>query len=185
MRGDRRGVDVGDDLHRVRVAHRHRGDRDARIADLQCLHDGVRVRCERHARRRQFGNPHINRHQPVVFELRRDDAAARLDADAALRAQALLVHEAHEAARAVAALLDFAAVGVEDAVAEIDVGAGRRFDHQHLVAADAEIAVGEATHLLRRQDDRLANGVDNDEVVTEAVHLGETQTHGNGGSAGS
>ncbi len=39
----------------------------------------------------------------------------------ALSVSPLVMHEAHEAARAVAALLDLAAVGVEDAVAEIDI----------------------------------------------------------------
>ena len=61
-----------------------------------------------------------------------------------------------EAARAVAALLDLAAVGVEDAVAEIGVGPCRRLDHQDLIAADAEMAVGEMPQLRRRQRERRA-----------------------------
>ena len=87
------------------------------------------------------------------------------------------MHEAHEAARAVAALFDLAAVGVEDAVAEIDVGARGGLDHQQLVAADAEVAVGDRLHARRAQVDRRAGGVDDDEVVAEAVHLGEAQFH--------
>src|SRR2546421_9202153 len=50
-----------------------------------------------------------------------DGAAERLHAQLALGAQALAVHELHEAARTVAALLDLAAVGVEDAVAKVDI----------------------------------------------------------------
>ena len=61
----------------------------------------------------------------------------------------LIVHEAHEAARAVAALLDLAAVGVEDAVAEIRFGVLGGFHQQDLVAAHAEMAVGQQAQLLR------------------------------------
>ena len=52
--------------------------------------------------------------------------AGGLDADLALGGESALAHEHDEAARAVAALLDLAAVGVEDAVAEVGVrGVGR------------------------------------------------------------
>ena len=51
------------------------------------------------------------------------------------------MHELDEAARAVAALLDLAAVGIEDAVAEIRARRLRLLDHQDLVAAHAEMAV--------------------------------------------
>ncbi len=87
----------------------------------------------------------------------------------------MIAHELDEAARAVAALLDLAAVGVEDPVAEVDVGPGRRLDHQHLVAADAEAPVGEAAQLVAREIHALAHAVEHDEVVAEAVHLGESQ----------
>ncbi len=64
---------------------------------------------------------------------------------ARLVGQAAVADELHEAARAVAALLDLAAVGVENPVAKIDVGrASAVSTTQHLVAADAEVAVGEA-----------------------------------------
>ena len=69
-----------------------------------------------------------------------------------LSVRPLLAHEAHEAARAVAALLDLvAAVAVEDAVAEIDARRAALLDDQDLVGADAEPAVAEAAHLRRRR----------------------------------
>jgi hypothetical protein len=58
------------------------------------------------------------------------------------------VHELDEAARAVAALLHLAAVGVEDAVAEIGRRVPRPLDHQDLVATDAEVPVGDAAQLF-------------------------------------
>src|SRR5690606_16767992 len=76
---------------------------------------------ERHLVRREDGRAHVNRDAVVILEARLDDAAHGFDADRALVGQFLFGHEAHEGARAVAALFDFAAVGVVDAVAEIDV----------------------------------------------------------------
>ena len=87
--------------------------------------------------------------------------------------------EHDEAARAVAAMLDFVAVGVEDAVAEVGV-ALRGLDDQHLVAADAEVTVRECAHLLLREFDVLAHAVEHDEVVAQPLHFREAQRHGRG-----
>jgi hypothetical protein len=87
------------------------------------------------------------------------------------------MHEAHEAARAVAALLDLAAVGIEDAVAEIDARRRRALHHQDLVAADAEMAVGQKARLGRRRHEVLVDGVEHDEIVAEAVHFCEADAH--------
>ena len=81
-------------------------------------------------------------HLPVGLEPRHDEPAGRLHAQLALVGQALVADEDDEAARTVAALLDLAAVGVEDPVAEVRV-ASRALDQQHLVAAHAEAAIGE------------------------------------------
>jgi hypothetical protein len=50
-------------------------------------------------------------------------------------------------------LLDFAAIGVVDAITEIDPGALRLFHHQHLVGADAEAAIRDELPLARRERD--------------------------------
>ena len=97
---------------------------------------------------------------------------------ATLGGQTALAHEAHEAARAVAALLDLAAVGVHDPVGEVGA-AGRiaRFDDQDLVGTDAESAVGQETVLRRAQGQGRAGGVEHNEVVAGAMHFGEGQLH--------
>ena len=87
------------------------------------------------------------------------------------------MHETHEAARAVAALLDFSAVGIPDTIAEIGVRALRLFHEQHLIAADAEMPVRESLRELRCDLDAPADAVDHDEVVARALHLGEFQYH--------
>jgi len=61
------------------------------------------------------GAAHVHRDLAIVEQARLDHAGRGFHADRGFVGEALLVYEAHEAARAVAALLDFAAVGVEDA----------------------------------------------------------------------
>jgi hypothetical protein len=141
------------------------------------LHDVIRIAGEGNFGRPEARRTHVHRDLAVGFEFRHDQSALRLDADLALVGEALLMDEAHEAARAVAALLDLAAVGVEDAVAEIDARRRAALDDQDLVAADAEMAVGEKARLGRRRHEVLADRVEHDEIVAEAMHFGKTNTH--------
>jgi hypothetical protein len=83
----------------------------------------------------------------------------------------------HEAARAVAALFDLAAIGVENPVTEIDSRLPRRLDQQYLVAADAEMTVGQMAQLFRRQRNLLANAVEDNEIVAQTMHFREFQLH--------
>src|SRR3546814_18600200 len=76
-----------------------------------------------------------------------------------------------DAARAVAAGADLAAVVVADAQEDIGAAVGRPLENQQLVAADTLAAVGDGTGLRVRQWKRLLARVDHDEVVAEPVHL--------------
>src|SRR5690606_17542561 len=73
------------------------------------------------------------------------------------------------------ALLHLAAVGVEDAVDEVDpfVAGRRRLHHQDLVRADTEAPVGEPAPLLAGELQAPGGRVDHDEIVAGALHLGE------------
>ena len=88
------------------------------------------------------------------------------------------MHKLHETAGTIAALTDFAAIGIEDAVAEIGGRGAGCLHQQQLVKADACVAVSELLYLLRRQEHGLINSVNDDKVVAEAVHLGEFEHHG-------
>jgi hypothetical protein len=79
--------------------------------------------------------------------------------------------------RAVAAVFDFAAIRIEDAVAEIHIVARRFLDDQDLVGADAEMAAGQRAPLRVGQVELLVNAVQHDEIVAGAVHLGELEFH--------
>src|SRR5262249_52471563 len=103
------------------------------------------------------------------------------DAQLALLAGALAVDELHEAARAVTALFDLAAVGIEDAVAKIAVAAAR-LDHADLVAADAALTAREARQLRAREGAPLLRGVDDRGVGSGAMHLGEGELHASAAS---
>ena len=119
---------------------------------------------------------HVDGDLAVGLERGLDDAAARLDANRALGRQALRAHELHEAARTVAALLDLAAVGVEYAIAKIDVGprgASRRRrtwsqPTPKCRSARRRISSGPRSSLL-------AHAVEHDEIVAQPLHLGEAQ----------
>ena len=79
---------------------------------------------------------------------------------------------ARDHAHAVAAHLGLAAVGVEDAQREACL-AGLLADQQDAVRADAEVAVAEQAHALRRELERELLRVEHDVVVAEALPLGE------------
>ncbi len=177
LRRDRRAIDVLDDLDRVGIAHREHAHLDRHPAHRQRIDEARLVRREGHVGGREARRAHVDRHFARGFDPRTDHAARGLDADLAPGGEALVEHEAREAARAVAALLDLAAVGVEDAVAEIVTRVARPLHQQHLVAADAEVAVGEGACLRGREVDRLAHAVQHDEVVALALHLREADPH--------
>ena len=83
---------------------------------------------------------------------------------------------AHGLFIAIAALLHLVAVGVEDAVVDDGAVAPRLLEHQRLVEADAGVPVGEGAQRFRRG--RAAGRcVEDDEVVAQAVHLGEGELH--------
>ncbi len=126
----------------------------------------------------EIGRAHVDGDAAVGLQAQLEAAVHGLDDKPALVAQALVAHVADEAARAVAAVLDLvAAAAIEDAIAEVDLGPRRLFDDQDLVGADAEAPVGERLQLRGVERQRLARGVEDDEVVAGALHLGEVNTH--------
>src|SRR3546814_15780940 len=70
-------------------------------------------------------------------------AGPRADSDRRLARQPAFSHEARKRARTVAALPDLTAIGIEDAIVEVDIRTRRCLDDENLVAADAETPVTE------------------------------------------
>src|SRR3954451_20696876 len=88
-----------------------------------------------------------------------------------------VAHVTQEAACAVAAMLHFLAVGVEDPVVEVGAWRSRTLDQQQLVAADPEVTIGDPAHTARVELHALADGIHHYEVVADTLHFGEAQPH--------
>ncbi|MNO46854.1 hypothetical protein D3C76_371460 [compost metagenome] len=161
----------------MRVTHGHGGDRVHLAVDFQWVVQRLLVGDEGDFGRDEARWAHVDTDLAVVLHVQLDDAALGFHADALFRGQALVQHEAGEAARTVAALLHLGAVGVEDAVAEIEVGVARRLDDQQLVEADAGVAVAPHLYVARLDMGVLADQVEDHEVIAQAMHLGEAQQH--------
>ena len=146
---DRVPLDIVDHLHGVRITHRNHRRFQGFVGHIEEMDDHILVGKKRNLGRQKTRLAHVDRDIAVGFEARGNHPLQRLDADLALVGQALLMDETDEATRAVAALLDLAAIGIEDPVAEIDAGLAGRLDQQNLIATDPEIAVGEVAKLFR------------------------------------
>src|SRR5947208_548145 len=68
-----------------------------------------------------------------------------------------------------------AAVRVEDPIAKVGVRRDRRLDDEHLIAARAEAPIGKHANLRRRQCERRARRIDDDEVVAQSLHFREAK----------
>ena len=84
------------------------------------------------------------------------------------------VRETRETARAVAAHLGFAAIGIVIAHPEIRA-VRRRLEHENAVRADAAMPIAEARDLFAGQREIAGAIVEQDEIVARAIHFRETQ----------
>ena len=150
-------------------------------ASLQVLHGLQAGGVKRHAGGFQHGSAHVHRHAAIGCEARGDDAAERLHADGVLVRQALVAHVAGEAARAVAALLHLAAVGVVDHVFKVDALrggiCGGSAHGEDLVRAHAKVAIGQVAVVRSRQAQAALGFVQHNEIVASALHFGEANLH--------
>ena len=166
----------------MRVAHVHHAETHRFAADLRGVFQSVVrfafLRQKRDFRRPQTRPAHVHRHQTVVFQLRYDNALRRFHTDFPLAGQTTVGNKTGKAARAVAALLHFAAVGIENAVAEIGIGRRGFFHQQKLVETDTRVPVRPRGNRRGGRIEGLRNAVDHDKVVAQAVHFGEFQRGG-------
>jgi hypothetical protein len=75
-------------------------------------------------------------------------------------------------------LLDFAAIGVINAVAEINIRRVGFFDDQNLICTDAKAAVSDMLPLFAGELYLLINRIDHDKIIAGAMHFGEFEFHG-------
>jgi hypothetical protein len=90
----------------------------------------------------------------------------------------MIMHKTRKTARTVAALLYLATVGIVNTVPEFGLIKRGTLNQQQLVATDTDMPVRDKAHLFRCQADVLVDSIDHDEIIAEAVHLGELEMHG-------
>ena len=190
--GDRRGVDVVHLLHRVRVAHRqHRDGNDGAIgmrAKRQLPFFPAAVGLRRRARRRSNGTRGRSNTGAPMSTVTRPSASRRgsitprqrlARARVSLAVRPLSRTIAHEAARAVAALLDLAAVGVVDHVFEVDARRRATGRTDRIWSAPTpKWRSARKRYCAASRPSAAAGLVEHDEVVARALHLGEADSHG-------
>jgi hypothetical protein len=103
-------------------------------------------------------------------QLHARDPARRLDAEGRPAGVPVVVEELGEDPQAIAALFRFAAVGVEDAQAE--VGRRRRRERQDPIGPGAQVAVADPPDRLGRQRKGQRRRVDDQIVVAQRVASG-------------
>ena len=133
---------------------------------------------EGHGLRAEGGRAHIHGHTAIGLKAGRDDPGLRANADGLFAGEPPIAHETRKAPRSVTALLHLIAIGIEDAIDEVDVGRIGRLDHQNLIGADTEMPIGKQTLLRRAQGERLTGCVEHPTIVARAMHLGKPQFHG-------
>ncbi len=175
--GDRCGIQVRNFQYSVRVAHGYYTDFHRLSGGRQgvqgCAHSGF----ERDVLRFEARETHVHGNAFVILDDQFNTACRRLYRDAPGVGQTLVTHKAGKTARAVAALFHLAPVGVENPVAELRIVPLRAFHQQQLVKAYAQPSVGKLTDLGRAQVDGLVDGIDDHEVIAQAVHFAEGQFH--------
>src|SRR5207302_9996943 len=115
---------------------------DNRALYVQRLDSRALAADEANRFRTKSRRPHVVDHFAIGHEPANDDPRRGIDANFPLRRQAAVAYEDDEATGAIAALLDFPAVRVEDPIAKVGVRRDRRLDDEHLIAARAEAPIG-------------------------------------------
>src|ERR1700724_1288789 len=110
-------------------------------------------------------------------DARQHEPGRAVECDRAVAADAALVQERGNAARAVASWLDLVAVAVEDPVEHGAVGAPGPLQYQRLVKADTGAAIRETAQQLRPQQGLVGGRIEYNEIVADPVHLREIDAH--------
>src|SRR5882672_54982 len=171
-----RAVDRGDADYRVRIADRDRTDLDLAARNLQRIDISLAARFEGERLRIEVRHAHVDRHQAIVAHARSHQSSGTIHHDFARPEFRAAGDERGDATRAVAALLDLDAVGIDDAIEDAGVGTARRFQDKCLVETDAGVPAGQFAEGAG-VGDLPARSIEDHEVVAESMHLHEINLH--------
>jgi hypothetical protein len=159
------------------IAHINGGQLHNLTVELYRVHQCLGLGHKRNLGGRKLGRAHIDRDPIQIINAQFNNAAGGFHAQHIFTRESALAHKARKTTRAIAALLHLGAICIKNAIAKIDIGGFWRLYHQQLVKPHAEMTVGELADLLWSQPQALADQINHHEIVAEAVHLGELQTH--------
>ena len=176
----RHGGGIIDEEHRVRVADVDR-HRVLQRAGCEPEVEGVAFLGQRNIPPIEAGRAHVDGDAAVLGA----DGGQHpgLGLDPGLGGFLFGHHQLGDAAGAVAARPGLGPVGVEDAHEHVGgpvpLAIFRRLDDQELVATDAQTPIGDGARVGTAEADVPLAGVEDDEIVAQAVHFDERQfAHG-------
>jgi hypothetical protein len=174
----RRPVNGFDLQHRVGITHGNRANRDALVSDLQ----GIRIGCSRHIERErtgiEAGYSHIDGNDITAKDASVYQSRRTIHGDRTRRHASAPMEQGSDAARAVTALFDFDAVGVEYPVENSGLRPSGWLQNQRLVIPDTRMPVREPPELLTARHGLAGGRIEHDKVVTRSMHLREIDAHG-------
>ena len=135
----------------MRVAERQGGDPHPAGPERDLVELGRGRREHRDLAGQEARQTHVHPHRSVLPAIQADEPREGLDDDGVVPGVPAVLEVTRHAARAVAAVSDLAAVGIEDPIAGRDAVTLCRLEQEDLIAADAEPPVGQPAHLCRRR----------------------------------
>ncbi|CAK0741115.1 hypothetical protein WCLP8_1190006 [uncultured Gammaproteobacteria bacterium] len=120
--------------------------------------------------------PHVHRNQPGRFSGGPQQTSPSFNHH---RSPSTLFQQASaNTTGGIAASPNLTAICIENQHESVRVGRPRRRDHDQLIATDASMSIGEGANRRVAEGQRLAAGIENNEIVAKAVHLQEGCGHG-------
>ena len=185
----RKAVDLVDDLNGMGIGNGHSGEPHSdwvagRILERQFV-EGVNTllaRGEATDVKWQRGRieaclTHLNRYGAIWLFGQGDQPGGDLSPQWIAQRELLLMHETHKATSTIAAMLDFAAIRIKDAIAKVRLRVAGCIDQQDLIASNAKLAMRNRTRHVRCEFNRLSNAINDNKIVAGAMHFGEVQDH--------
>lgn len=170
-------VHAGNAQYGMRVTHGQRGNLESARIHFERIGARAHAGEERHGFRLERRDAHVDREPAVVESHHARFAPGHLHPDWRSGDADAIEQIPRHAAHAIATVTCLTPVGVEDPVVHVCTRGSRRLEQQHLVAADAEVSIGDVTHAIRVEFNRCSQRIEQHEVVAESVHLCERKTH--------
>ena len=123
---------------------------------------------------------HVHRHQAVVPDAGAHAAAGAAHDEVAAEFGRACIEQCRDTTRAIAALFDLAAVGIEYSIKHAARRIARRLQHERLIEAHARVPIGESAKrpFIKVSVGGNGGGVEHQEIVAQALHLQKLDAHG-------